>query len=105
KNYKFIAARQSEFEVLSQEEHKVSLVETASEALEDEIQALREENKRLRDQQSVGSSAAIKDLKIPVKALSTENTRLCKMALKGNYLFIYAIFIQLYKSLSTYFWC
>ncbi|XP_047244539.1 uncharacterized protein LOC124882285 isoform X1 [Girardinichthys multiradiatus] len=82
KNYKFIAARQSEFEILSQEEHKVTLVETGSEALEDEIRALREENKRLRDQQSVGSSAAIKNLEIQVKALNKENTRLRQMALK-----------------------
>jgi len=37
-------------------------VGTASEALEEEIRALREENKRVRDQQSVGLSAASKDL-------------------------------------------
>lgn len=74
KNYRLVAARQSELEVLSQEEPKLSPVETSSEALE-KIRALREENKRLRDQQSVASSAASKDLEIRVKALQKENTR------------------------------
>lgn len=83
KNYKLIAARQSELEVLSQEEPNPSAVETASKALEEENRALREEIKRLRDQQSVVSSAS-KDLETQVKALNKENTRLRKMAVKGN---------------------
>lgn len=86
KNYRIVAARQSELEVLSQEEPKLSPVETSSEALE-KIRALREENKRLRDQQSVASSAASKDLEIRVKALQKENTGLRFMAVKGNHLF------------------
>lgn len=59
---------------------------TALEALEEEIRALREDNERLQNQQSVGSSAASKDLETQVKALHKENTRLRKMAVKGNYL-------------------
>ncbi|XP_060738433.1 uncharacterized protein LOC132855376 [Tachysurus vachellii] len=82
KNYRLIAARQSELEVLRQEEPNLSPVGTSLEALEEEIRALREENKRLQDQQSVGSSAASKDLETQVKALHKENTRLCKMAVK-----------------------
>ncbi|XP_060729478.1 uncharacterized protein LOC132847992 [Tachysurus vachellii] len=82
KNYRLIAARQSELEVLRQEEPNLSPVGTSLEALEEEIRALREENKRLQDQQSVGSSAASKDLETKVKALHKENTRLCKMAVK-----------------------
>lgn len=86
KNYRHIAARQSELEVLPQEEPNHSPVGTALEALEEEIRALREDNERLQNQQSVGSSAASKDLETQVKALHKENTRLRKMAVKGNYL-------------------
>ncbi|XP_077063578.1 uncharacterized protein LOC143715715 [Siphateles boraxobius] len=82
KNYRLIAARQSELDVLPQEEPNHSPVGTALEALEEEIRALREENERLHDQQSVGSSAASKDLETQVKALHKENTRLRKMAVK-----------------------
>lgn len=80
KNYRLIAARQIELEVLPKEEPNLSPVGTALEALEEEIRALREENKRLQDQQSVGSSAASKDLETQVNALHKENTRLRKMA-------------------------
>ena len=80
-NYKQMAARRSELEILSQDEPNLSPVDATSEELEDEIRALRAEIQRLRDQQKAGSSA---DLETQVKALTKENTRLRKMAIKGN---------------------
>ncbi|XP_076130078.1 uncharacterized protein LOC143111709 [Alosa pseudoharengus] len=74
-----MAARQSELEILSQDEPNLSPVDATSEELEDEIRALRAEIQRLRDQQKAGSSA---DLETQVKALTKENTRLRKMAIK-----------------------
>lgn len=103
KKHKLITARQSEIEVLSQEE-PISPVVTASEALEEDIWALREENKRIRDQQSVRSSAAIADLENQIKALKKEITTLCKMAIKGNYIFgLERDYFRIFKSLSFYF--
>lgn len=82
KNYKAIAATQSELEVLLQEE-AISPVVTASNPLE-ENQVLREENKRQREQQSLQSSTAFAELETQIKALRKENTSLCKMAIKAN---------------------
>uniref|UniRef100_A0AAV2JNL6 Uncharacterized protein n=1 Tax=Knipowitschia caucasica TaxID=637954 RepID=A0AAV2JNL6_KNICA len=82
-----MAARRSEMEIFSQDEPDLSPVDTTSssfttsEKLEEENRALREEIKRLRDQQKAGSSA---DLETQVKALTKENAYLRKMAIKGN---------------------
>uniref|UniRef100_A0AAV2KHK3 BED-type domain-containing protein n=1 Tax=Knipowitschia caucasica TaxID=637954 RepID=A0AAV2KHK3_KNICA len=84
-DYKRMAARRSEMELLSQDEPELSPVDTTSssfttsEKLEEENRALREEIKRLRDQQKAGSSA---DLETQVKALTKENAYLRKMAIK-----------------------
>ncbi|XP_048101482.1 uncharacterized protein LOC125295944 [Alosa alosa] len=78
-NYKQMAARRSELEILSQDEPNLSPVDATSEELEDEIRALGAEIQRLRDQQKAGSST---DLETQVKALTKENTRLRKMAIK-----------------------
>ncbi|XP_036408042.1 uncharacterized protein LOC118794019 [Megalops cyprinoides] len=80
KNYKLLAARRSELEVFSQDEPNLSSEDT--ETLADEIKALKEENQRLREQQSGESSAATKDLESQLKALNKENTRLRKIAVK-----------------------
>nr|XP_046229934.1 uncharacterized protein LOC124050977 [Scatophagus argus] len=80
KNYKLLASRRSELEVLSQDEPILSSEDT--ETLADEIKALKEENQRLREQQSGESSAATKDLESQLKALNKENTRLRKIAVK-----------------------
>lgn len=85
KNYKLLAARRSELEVLSQDEPILSSEDTKT--LADEIKALKEGNQRLCEQQSGESSAATKDLESQLKALNKENTRLRKIAVKGNYLF------------------
>nr|XP_046228121.1 uncharacterized protein LOC124050001 [Scatophagus argus] len=66
--------------VLSQDEPILSSEDT--ETLADEIKALKEENQRLREQQSGESSAATKDLESQLKALNKENTRLRKIAVK-----------------------
>ncbi|KAK7907210.1 hypothetical protein WMY93_015822 [Mugilogobius chulae] len=82
KNYKLIAARTSELEVLAQNQPAFSQVDTAS--VEEELRALRNENKELRDQLNAGLSPAREDLETQIRALTKENARLRNMAIKGS---------------------